>query len=194
MAHPHQFIQRHPGHCLAQGFQPLDGFAATAAAAVLYATDQHALDHCVVGHVSAEPGHRLLIERINQRPLFDFGMRLGQTQNGLDLMGSMRPALESARTIGDYYRYASAHMYVYSSAVDLHLEPLDHERYLVRFHMNAEDIVYRRQLMEQLLSINRKDAIALSGGKVRPREIWFSHARIAPQSAYDRGFGAPVRF
>jgi nicotinate-nucleotide--dimethylbenzimidazole phosphoribosyltransferase len=44
----------------------------------LYASDQHALDHCVVGHVSAEPGHRLLIERIRQRPLFDFGMRLGE--------------------------------------------------------------------------------------------------------------------
>jgi nicotinate-nucleotide--dimethylbenzimidazole phosphoribosyltransferase len=56
----------------------LDGFASTAAAAVLYASDQHALDHCVVGHVSAEPGHRLLIERIHQRPLFDFGMRLGE--------------------------------------------------------------------------------------------------------------------
>jgi nicotinate-nucleotide--dimethylbenzimidazole phosphoribosyltransferase len=56
----------------------LDGFASTAAAAVLYAADQHALDHCVVGHVSAEPGHRRLIERIHQRPLFDFGMRLGE--------------------------------------------------------------------------------------------------------------------
>jgi nicotinate-nucleotide--dimethylbenzimidazole phosphoribosyltransferase len=56
----------------------LDGFASTAAAAVLYAADQHALDHCVVGHVSAEPGHRRLIERIGQRPLFDLGMRLGE--------------------------------------------------------------------------------------------------------------------
>ena len=56
----------------------LDGFASTAAAAVLYAVDSHALDHCVVGHVSAEPGHRRLIERIGQRPLFDFGMRLGE--------------------------------------------------------------------------------------------------------------------
>ena len=56
----------------------LDGFASTAAAAVLYAADPHALDHCVVGHVSAEPGHRRLIERIGQRPLFDFGMRLGE--------------------------------------------------------------------------------------------------------------------
>jgi nicotinate-nucleotide--dimethylbenzimidazole phosphoribosyltransferase len=56
----------------------LDGFASTTAAAVLYAVDQHALDHCVVGHVSAEPGHRRLIERIGQRPLFDLGMRLGE--------------------------------------------------------------------------------------------------------------------
>jgi len=56
----------------------LDGFATTAAAAVLYAADRHALDHCVVGHVSAEPGHRRLVEQIGQRPLFDFGMRLGE--------------------------------------------------------------------------------------------------------------------
>jgi nicotinate-nucleotide--dimethylbenzimidazole phosphoribosyltransferase len=56
----------------------LDGFATTAAAAVLYAADRHALDHCVVGHVSAEPGHRRLAEQIGQRPLFDFGMRLGE--------------------------------------------------------------------------------------------------------------------
>jgi nicotinate-nucleotide--dimethylbenzimidazole phosphoribosyltransferase len=56
----------------------LDGFASTAAAAVLFAADPHALGHCVVGHVSAEPGHRRLLEQIGQRPLFDFGMRLGE--------------------------------------------------------------------------------------------------------------------
>jgi len=56
----------------------LDGFATTAAAAVLFAADPHALDHCVVAHVSAEPGHRHLLERLRQRPLFDFGMRLGE--------------------------------------------------------------------------------------------------------------------
>ena len=44
----------------------LDGFASTAAAAVLFAADPHALDHCVVGHVSAEPGHRRLLERIGK--------------------------------------------------------------------------------------------------------------------------------
>jgi nicotinate-nucleotide--dimethylbenzimidazole phosphoribosyltransferase len=56
----------------------LDGFAATAAAAVLFAADPHALDHCLAAHLSPEPGHRLLLERIGKRPLLDLGMRLGE--------------------------------------------------------------------------------------------------------------------
>lgn len=56
----------------------LDGFACTAAASVLYAFDPRALDHCLVSHVSAEPGHRRLLEILGQRPLFDLGMRLGE--------------------------------------------------------------------------------------------------------------------
>ncbi len=56
----------------------LDGFASTAAAAILLKLDPRALDHCQVAHVSAEPGHRKLLERIGKRALFDFGMRLGE--------------------------------------------------------------------------------------------------------------------
>ncbi len=56
----------------------LDGYACTAAASVLHAIDRHALDHCLVAHRSAEPGHARLLEAIGQRPLLDFGMRLGE--------------------------------------------------------------------------------------------------------------------
>lgn len=56
----------------------LDGFACTAAAAVLHALDRRALDHCRVAHCSAEPGHRRLLEAIGQRPLLDLDMRLGE--------------------------------------------------------------------------------------------------------------------
>ncbi|MGC2201472.1 MAG: nicotinate-nucleotide--dimethylbenzimidazole phosphoribosyltransferase, partial [Stellaceae bacterium] len=71
----------------------LDGFASTAAAAVLFAADPHALDHCVVGHVSAEPGHRRLLEQIGQRPLFDFGMRLGEASGATLAMGVLQAAI-----------------------------------------------------------------------------------------------------
>jgi nicotinate-nucleotide--dimethylbenzimidazole phosphoribosyltransferase len=56
----------------------LDGYACTAAAAVLYAVDRHALDHCRVAHRSAEPGHSRLLQAIGQRPLLDMDMRLGE--------------------------------------------------------------------------------------------------------------------
>ena len=56
----------------------LDGYASTAAAAVLYAVDRHALDHCRVAHRSAEPGHARLLQAIGQRPLLDMDMRLGE--------------------------------------------------------------------------------------------------------------------
>ncbi len=56
----------------------LDGYACTAAASVLYAIDRHALDHCLVAHRSAEPGHARLLQAIGQRPLLDMDMRLGE--------------------------------------------------------------------------------------------------------------------
>jgi len=56
----------------------LDGYACTAAAAVLFGCDRHALDHCKVAHRSAEPGHRRLLTAIGQRPLLDLDMRLGE--------------------------------------------------------------------------------------------------------------------
>ncbi len=70
----------------------LDGFTSTAAAAVLFAADRRALDHCVVAHVSAEPGHRVLLERLGQRPLFDFGMRLGEASGATLALAVLKAA------------------------------------------------------------------------------------------------------
>ncbi len=56
----------------------LDGYVVTAAVLPLFSVDPTALDHCTVGHCSAEPGHRKLLERIGQRPLLDLDMRLGE--------------------------------------------------------------------------------------------------------------------
>jgi nicotinate-nucleotide--dimethylbenzimidazole phosphoribosyltransferase len=71
----------------------LDGFASTAAAAVLFAADPRSLDHCVVGHLSAEPGHRRLLERIGQNPLFDLGMRLGEASGATLAFALLKAAI-----------------------------------------------------------------------------------------------------
>jgi nicotinate-nucleotide--dimethylbenzimidazole phosphoribosyltransferase len=56
----------------------LDGYVCTAAAAPLEVFLAGALDHCQVAHVSAEPGHRRLLDRLAKPPLFDLDMRLGE--------------------------------------------------------------------------------------------------------------------
>ena len=56
----------------------LDGYVVSAAAAVLHALDETALDHCLAGHVSAERPHRELLRRLGKPPLLDLGLRLGE--------------------------------------------------------------------------------------------------------------------
>ncbi|KXF76947.1 nicotinate-nucleotide--dimethylbenzimidazole phosphoribosyltransferase [Paramesorhizobium deserti] len=56
----------------------VDGYVATSAAAVLHAANPAAIDHCLFGHVSAEPGHRKVLEKLGKKPLLDLGMRLGE--------------------------------------------------------------------------------------------------------------------
>ncbi|HTE82731.1 MAG TPA: nicotinate-nucleotide--dimethylbenzimidazole phosphoribosyltransferase [Reyranella sp.] len=70
----------------------LDGYACTAAAAVLFAADRHALDHCKVAHRSAEPGHRRLLDAIGQRPLLDMDMRLGEASGAALAVPILRAA------------------------------------------------------------------------------------------------------
>lgn len=56
----------------------LDGYVATAAAAILHALSPSSLDHVQAAHRSAEPAHGAALARIGREPLLDLGMRLGE--------------------------------------------------------------------------------------------------------------------
>jgi nicotinate-nucleotide--dimethylbenzimidazole phosphoribosyltransferase len=71
----------------------LDGYVATAAAAVLHAVDATALDHCLAAHCSAEPAHRRLLQKIGKEPLVDLGMRLGEASGAALAAGLVRAAV-----------------------------------------------------------------------------------------------------
>lgn len=71
----------------------LDGFVAGAAALCLWAEDPRALDHCLAGHVSAETGHRRLLEAVGRPPLLDLGMRLGEGTGAAMALSLVRLAL-----------------------------------------------------------------------------------------------------
>ena len=71
----------------------LDGYVATAAAAVLHGLDAGALDHCIAGHVSAEPGHGRVLAALGQEPLISLGMRLGEGSGAAVALGIVRGAV-----------------------------------------------------------------------------------------------------
>src|SRR3569832_335797 len=56
----------------------VDGFVATSAAAIAYAVNPAAIDHCLFAHASAESAHRKALDKLGARPLLDLGMRLGE--------------------------------------------------------------------------------------------------------------------
>lgn len=70
----------------------LDGYVVTAAVLPLAVAAPGALDHCRVGHCSAEPGHRRLVERLGFAPLLDLGMRLGEGSGAMAAVPLVRMA------------------------------------------------------------------------------------------------------
>lgn len=72
----------------------VDGYVASAAAAVVHALNPAALDHCMFAHRSAEQAHGRLLAAMGKKPLFDFGMRLGEGSGAALAIGVARAAVE----------------------------------------------------------------------------------------------------
>jgi len=70
----------------------IDGYVATAAAAILNALDPRTLDHCMAGHASAEGAHRDVLERLGKKPILDLGMRLGEGSGAAMAIGVIKAA------------------------------------------------------------------------------------------------------
>lgn len=71
----------------------LDGFIATAAAAVLARARPGALDHCIAGHLSAEGAHGRLLGALGKEPLLSLGLRLGEGSGAAVALGILRAAV-----------------------------------------------------------------------------------------------------
>ena len=71
----------------------LDGFVCTAAVAPLYKLRTDTLAHALAGHVSAEAGHRMLLDELGLKPLLDLNMRLGEASGAAVALSILRAAL-----------------------------------------------------------------------------------------------------
>jgi nicotinate-nucleotide--dimethylbenzimidazole phosphoribosyltransferase len=61
-----------------------------------------ALDHCVAGHCSAEPGHRLLLQKLDLNPLLDLELRLGEGSGALAAIPLIKLACVCATEVATF--------------------------------------------------------------------------------------------
>lgn len=83
----------------------VDGFIATAAAALALAIDPGVRPALVFCHASAEAGHRALLTHLGARPLLDLGMRLGEGTGAILAWPLLQAA---ARMLTDMASFADA--------------------------------------------------------------------------------------
>ena len=85
----------------------VDGFIATAAAALACAIEPRVGAFLFAAHRSSEPGHEALLELIGQRPLLDLRMRLGEGTGAALAMAVIEAA---AKLFNEMATFSSAHV------------------------------------------------------------------------------------
>jgi nicotinate-nucleotide--dimethylbenzimidazole phosphoribosyltransferase len=86
----------------------LDGYVVTSAVLPLHVADPASLDHCVVGHCSAEPGHRLVLEALGKPVLLDLGMRLGEGSGAMTCVPIIRAACDAVVEVATFSEWFGA--------------------------------------------------------------------------------------
>lgn len=134
----------------------------------------------------------LAAERLQQP---DFGMRLATFQDGGKVFGPIGVAMRNSATFGDALRYVERHMRAYSLAADMRI---DTDRVAgkvsVTFEVLLDQAVRKRHTVEQVILLGHLNAMQITGGQVRARQIRFRHPPGAPVTVYRKHFGCEVLF
>lgn len=77
----------------------LDGYVVCAAAAVLHKIDPNSISHCIAGHLSSEPAHGALLDRIGKSPLLDLKIGMGDGTGATFALGTLRLSCEALKTL-----------------------------------------------------------------------------------------------
>jgi nicotinate-nucleotide--dimethylbenzimidazole phosphoribosyltransferase len=80
----------------------LDGYVVASAVLPLHIARPGALDHCVVGHCSAEPGHTRVLAAIDKPVLLDLGMRLGEGSGAMAAVPIVRAACDAVVEVATF--------------------------------------------------------------------------------------------
>ena len=148
--------------------------------------------HAVIPHRTFV---RLLERAAAELSCPDFGMRLAAAQGGVKVLGALGYVMRNSRTVREAFRYCIEYVQVYSTAAQMYFEARPAEGTVF---MRVETFVAKQpnhpQTHERALLLTQLSALNISSGRVRAREIWFTHEPLSPLSTYQDYFGCTVLF
>jgi nicotinate-nucleotide--dimethylbenzimidazole phosphoribosyltransferase len=77
----------------------VDGFISTAGVLIAQALCPAVTDYLFAGHVSEEPGHRMMLQHLGLTPILDLGMRLGEGTGAALAMNVMEAAVRMFKEV-----------------------------------------------------------------------------------------------
>jgi AraC-like DNA-binding protein len=125
----------------------------------------------------------------------DFGMRLATLQGGGRVFGPMGVAMENSNTLGEALEFVVDHIHAYSLAARMRLQPEPGRlRLFVPFDILLDRLTSKQQAIEQALLLAHLNAMQITGGRARVREVRFAHQPLSPLRTYRDHFGCEVKF
>ena len=125
----------------------------------------------------------------------DFGMCLAMRQGGSSVSGPMGTVMKNSNTLGEALDYVQKHSRAHSLAARIRLEPrLESHSVFVGHDILLDRLPNKQQAIEQVLLLGHLNALEITGGKARVRQVLFRHQPLSPLSTYRRYFGCDVRF
>ena len=125
----------------------------------------------------------------------DFGMRLASLQGGGQVFGPIGIVMKNATTFGEGLDYVQKHFHAVSLAARMRFEPIrPGHKLFVGHEILLDRLLHKRQVVEQALLLGHLNAMEITGGQARVREVLFRYQPLSSLSTYRRYFGCDVRF
>lgn len=126
----------------------------------------------------------------------DFGMRLADLQCRQNLPRSpFGVVMENAATLKDGIEYCAIYNNAVSGGTKYSFESDPHTAMtFLRMDFVVPGVTFRSQAVEHSLLRVALKLAELSGGAVKPSEVWFVHDRISASATYQKYFNSPVHF
>ena len=125
----------------------------------------------------------------------DFGMRLAHAQGGARILGPVSAVMKNSQTFGAALDYVTTHAHAHSLAASIRVT---RDRAVGSWFVGHEillgNLPNKRQAIEQALLLGHLNALAVTGGQARAREVRFRHQPLSARSTYRAYFGGTVRF